>query len=281
MSLLLLLVFLAASPDEPAAVVETRTWRQSIPLDGLHGLTVHNLHGGIAVTGDGGDGIRMVVSERIEAADRAELERARAEVSLKITRRGERVLVCADGPFREPDDCTEWKQGFHPRSDYRVVYELEIRVPRSLDLTIVTIEGDLSVSDVRGRLDVRGVQGAVDILGAAGAVRAGTVNSSVRVRFAQNPPADSSFSTINGEIDVDFQPGLSADLSFETMNGEVLTDFEHTRLSPVVQRSESRRQAGTTWRLEIVPAIRIGRGGPRHHFENINGDITIRRYGRS
>lgn len=277
MSLLMLLALLAASWDgAPLETVETRTIRESIPLAGVRRLAIDNLYGAIAATGDGGSDIRMVISERIEAADRAQLERARREVSLDISRDGDRILVCVDGPFREPEDCTELMRNIRSDRGYRVVYEFELRVPRSLDLSVRTIEGDLVVSDVRGRLEVGGVNGTVEITGAAGPVRAGTVNGPVRVRFAENPGDDSTFSTVNGEIDVTFQPDMAADLSFDTMNGEVMTDFEHRILPPVARRTESHNE-GTTWRLEIDSAIRIGRGGPRHRFTNINGDITIHR----
>jgi hypothetical protein len=142
---------------------------------------------------------------------------------------------------------------------------------------VSTIEGDLVVSDVRGRLDVSAVQGRVEIRGAAGPVRAGTVSGGLRVTFSENPQEDSSFSTINGTIEVGFQPGLSADLSFETMNGEVLTDFEHRTLPPVVRRTATPDPGVATYRMEIDSAIRIGRGGPRHRFKSIDGDMTIHR----
>ena len=140
MSLLLLLGLVAASWDGSAEIVEARTMRETIPLEGLRSLAVDNFHGAITAIGDGGSDIRMVVSERIEAADRAELERARREVSLEIARFADRILVCADGPFREPDDCVEWLDNPRATTRYRVIYEIELRVPRSIDLAVSTME---------------------------------------------------------------------------------------------------------------------------------------------
>jgi len=276
MILLLLLALLSGSRESSLDVVETRTFRETIPLDGLKGLTIANVHGAITVTGDGGSDIRLTVSERIEAIDREYLERAKEEAALEIHREGARILICANGPFREPDDCTEWRHNFRGTDRYRVIYEMVLEVPRSINLSVDTIDGNLIVSNVRGRLDVGGVNGSIEIAGAAGPVKAGTVNGPVTVRFAENPGEDSSFGTINGEIDVTFQSGMSADLSFDTMNGEVLTDFEHRILPPVAKRTES-KNAGTTYRIEIDSAIRVGGGGPHHRFTNLNGDITIRR----
>lgn len=279
MMLLLLLALLAPSWegwDRSNAVEESRTFRETIPLEGAKGLTVDNIHGAITVTGDGGNDIRMVVRETIQAADREHLERAKEEASLEIYREGALVLVCANGPFREPDDCTEWRQNYRGRDMYYVKYEITLEVPRSINLTARTIDGDLVVSDIRGRLGVHGVNGSIEIAGAAAPVNAGTVNGPVTVRFLENPREDSDFGTINGDVDVTFPSGMSADLSFDTMNGEVLTDFEHRNLPPVAKRTES-RNAGTTYRIEIDAAIRVGSGGPHHRFKNINGDITIRR----
>ena len=278
MILLMLLALLAPSWDGDGRydVVETRTIRETIPLSGVRSLTIDNFHGAITATGGGGSDVRMVVTERIEALDRSWLERARAEASLEVQRREDGIVICADGPFREPDDCTEYLQRFHDRTRYRVVYEIVLEVPRALDLCARTIDGDLLVTDVHGRLEIGGVNGSIAIEGATGPVKAGTVNGPVQVRFDDNPRDDSHFGTINGDIDVTFQPGMSADLSFETMNGEVLTDFEHQVLPPVAHRTES-RNGGTVWRLEIDTPIRIGRGGPHHRFENLNGDIIIRR----
>src|SRR5262245_43889291 len=121
MNLLLMLALLVPSWHRTFDVVETRTFRQTIPLEGWHGLTVDNVYGAITVTGDGGDDIRMAVSEKIEADDRALIEQARREVSLEISRHGDRIVVCADGPFRDPSDCTEWMHGLHHEPRYRVV----------------------------------------------------------------------------------------------------------------------------------------------------------------
>lgn len=276
MSLLLLLTALAASWNGPDAIVETRTIRQNLPLAGSRGLTVDNLYGAITAIGDGGDDVRMVITERIEAEDRTQLELARQEVSLESSRQGDRILLCVDGPFRDPDDCTKWARGLHAKARYRVVYEFELRVPRTIDLTMQTVEGDLDVSQVRGRLEVGGVKGSVEIRDAVGPVQAGTVSGPLRVRFAENPREDSRFSNIDGTIDVGFQPDMSADLSFETMSGKVVTDFDYQVLQPLVRRAES-KSAGTTYRLEVDSGIRIGHGGPHHRFTSISGDITIHR----
>jgi hypothetical protein len=258
-------------------VVEKRTLRETTSLAPSQDLIVDNLHGDISVTGHSGSEIRMVAVETVRARDQERLERARREVSLAIRETSEGLVVCADGPFRESGDCTEWADNQWRNPGYEVTYEIELQVPRELSsLRVRTVDGDIDISDVRGDFNIGGVNGGIEMSGVDGSGKAHTVNGPVRVEFVENPAEDSEFRTVNGEIDVTFQDGLSADLSFETMNGDVLSDFEYEALPPRPTTRETRR-GKTIFRIEPTTEIRIAAGGPRFTFENINGDILVRR----
>ena len=60
------------------------------------------------------------------------------------------------------------------------------------------------------------------------------------------------------------------------MNGEVLTDFPFEALPPEVTTGTS-RGARKVIRVGDGSRVRISAGGPQLHFENINGDILVRR----
>jgi hypothetical protein len=272
-SLLLLAVSHAHASRE---LVETRTLRETVSLSPDEQLIVDNLYGSIKITGYQGSEVRVVAVETASARSRERLERARREVSLEIKRTAAGVVICADGPFRDPDDCTEWLRHSRHDPDYKVSYELDLQVPRDLRLEVQTVEGDIRISGVRGKFDVHGVNGGIKMSEIVGSGHARTVNGPVRVSFLENPGEDSEFKTVNGKIDVEFQAGLSADLSFKTMNGDVLTDFEYELLppSPTVRKSDLGK---TIWQINPRSGIRIASGGPHFDFENINGDILIRR----
>jgi len=254
----------------------TRTLRETIPLEPGQDLLVDLLHGSITISGTRGSEIRMVAVETIEGRDRERVEQARREVSLEVHRAPGGVLICQDGPFRDPHDCTEWREGRHRERRYRVTHDIELQVPRGVTLEVGTVEGDIDVTGLRGDFHVQGVNGGIDMSEIVGSGTARTVNGTVRVRFLENPGEDCRFETINGEIDVAFQDGLSADLRFKTMNGKVLSDFEYRALPPEPVTVESRR-GRTTYRISGKSGIRIRTGGPDHSFENINGDILIRK----
>lgn len=258
-------------------VFGSRTIERSMILGAGKSLVVDNMWGDVTVTGTGGNEVRLVAEETIRARNEGRAELARREVSLKLIETADGLVLCADGPFRDPADCTEWAQDRRrPEPGYRVFYDIELRVPRSVDLRVSTIEGEISVSSIRGDFHVHGVNGGIEMSEIDGAGVAETVNGPVRVDFVGNPREDCVFKTINGKIDVAFRTGLSADMRFETMNGDVLTDFEYELLPPGELQRETRR-GRTVWRLDPTTAIRVASGGPELWFENINGDILIRR----
>jgi hypothetical protein len=273
---ILFLLFPAVVAAEGGAVVETRTRREVVPLEGRETvlLVVDNVWGSIHVTGHDKPQIEMVAEEKTEARSQTAFERARQEVRLDVGREGDEVTIFVDGPFRERD---EHGFGCHRSLGYTVTYDFEIRVPRRTRLDVRTVNGgDVRVEGVLGDLRAANVNGHVTLerIG-GGAVRATTVNGPVRARFDKNPTEDSTFKTVNGNVELWLQPGLSADLRFKTFSGEARTDFEVEPLpsDAVVERKEGDRRmfVAREW-----SRVRVSRGGPQLSFETFNGNILIR-----
>jgi len=264
--------------DFPRRISDRETLRETIPAQDARGLMVDNFHGSISIVGHDGSDIRVTARRTIRAGSAADLDRAMGEVSLKIDRAGKWILVCVDGPFKDPWDCIEWNQrNRHDESRYRVTYDFEIEVPRSLKYELSTIHGDLVVSGMRDDFAAHTVEGTIDITDAAGSGHAQSVNGPVRVTFAENPTRASEFGTVNGEVEVSFRDDLSADLVFDTMNGEILSDFDYTPLPLTATTIGGRSRGDAMFRLEVNSGIRISGGGPRLRFSNINGNILIRK----
>src|SRR5262249_15608243 len=100
-----------------------------------------------------------------------------------------------------------------------------------------------------------------------------TVNGPVKVGFTANPREDCDFKSVNGSIDIWLRPGLSADLTFKTFNGDAYTDFD--AVASPVQNVPQRVGGRFVYRSSREAAIRVGSGGPRFHFDTLNGDIRI------
>ena len=276
MSTLLLALAIPAAA-EGGDVVETRTRRETIPLEGRETvlLVVDNVFGPIKVTGHDKSQIEMVAEETTVARSQTSFDRARSEVTLDVGREGDEVTIVVDGPFRERGE----DHFCHAKSlGYTVTFAFEIRVPRKTHLDLRTVNGgDILVEDVLGDLRVSNVNGEIqlDRVG-GGMVRASTVNGPVRAHFEKNPTEDSMFHTINGNLELWLQPGFSADLKFKTFNGEARTDFEVEPLPYDPAVTETKDGGRRVFRAREWSRVRVGRGGPQFSFETLNGDILIR-----
>lgn len=258
------------------AIVETRTIRDSLTLDGGAGtarLTVDNVFGSIRIEGGDGTAIEFEASETIEARTPQDRDQARQAVSLQVTRDANGATLYVDGPFRCKD---ESPHRCDQRRKYHVRYDFVIRVPRQIDLELSTVnDGEIEVADVRGAYDVANVNGGVRLMHIDGSGDVTTVNGEIEVIFDGNPSEASRFTTVNGTLDAAFQPDLSADLEMKTMNGEIRSHFE---VAPLALAEPETRSVGdrTVIQMDHWTRVRIAQGGPRLTFETLNGDVLIR-----
>jgi hypothetical protein len=262
-------VFAAAAAR--ADIVEERMLEESVPVDSAPHVVVENVFGSIRVTTHDRGTVEMSAKETVRADTRVDLERARAEAALR-TERGENE-VSFRVPHGDDDECDcRWNRW----DDYVVEYEIELRVPAGASVDLSTVnKGEIVVEGVHGDFEVRNVNGAVRLRGLRGAGSATTVNGELDATFERAPAEATKFKTVNGEIEVAFPADLSADLAFKTMHGEIWTDFDVEPLA-VAPTSETTRE-GTRFvvRSDQRSMVRVGRGGPIHSFETLNGDIEV------
>lgn len=274
----LLLSLAALCATAPAAALEeSRTWREVKTFTSGGGprvLEIDGVRGSISATGTRGDGVEIVIHEKVTGRSREEIAEARRKVTLDRSQEGNRVKLYVNGPFRcGPHNVCGDRDP--ERVGDRVTYSFELLVPAGTRIDLRTVFGDVRVDGTDGPFTVASVIGGVEMSAVRGAGTARSVNGPVKVAFADNPGGDCRFETVNGKVDVAFRPGLAADLSFKTLNGEVYTDFPYEMRSldkPAGERREGRfvlRRSGTH-------EIRIGAGGPGLAFTTINGDILIR-----
>lgn len=238
-------------------------------------LFIDNIFGGIDVRAADVAAVEVAIRKTIkaESADRA--ARAKAEVDLKITHRGNTVDLFVDGPFRDEERRRRTARWNDP--GYIVVYEFTVKVPRRTRLGLKTVtDGDVAVRGVEGGFDVSNVNGKVTLEGLAGAGKADTVNGDLRAAFARNPGGECAFKTVNGDVDLTFREGLAADFRLKSMMGEALSDFAMAGLPDEPLRREQ-REGRTIFRREGFTGVRVGRGGPVIRCETLNGDILIRK----
>jgi hypothetical protein len=238
-------------------------------------LFIDNIFGGIEVRAADVAAVEVTIRKTIKAAAQDRLAKAKTEVDLKISHKGNTVDLFVDGPFRDEERKRRTARWNDP--GYIVVYEFSVKVPRRTRLGLKTVtEGDIAVRGVEGGFDVSNVNGKVTLEGLAGAGQADTVNGDLRAAFVRNPGAACAFKTVNGDVDLSFRDGLAADFRLKSMMGEALSDFAMTSLPDEPLRREQ-RQGRTVFRREGFTGMRVGRGGPVIRCETLNGDILIRK----
>jgi hypothetical protein len=257
-----------------AEIVETRELEESLAVSGREPLVVivKNIFGPIRVTAHDRDRVEMHATETIRGDLQADIERARAEVALETQQEAGRVAFRVR--HRGEDANCDCGARF---DDYRVEYEIDLRVPREAAVELATVnDGDVTVEGVAGDFILRNVNGAVRLTNARGSGSVTTVNGKVEATFERAPTEPTSFKTVNGELDVTFPDSLAADFAFATMNGDVFTDFEVQNIASTPTQSSTQRGA-LVMRKSRDSAFRVGTGGPRHSFNTLNGDIFIRK----
>lgn len=202
-------------------------------------------NGGIHVESWDGDRVevRARVSANAPSAERAE-EIARAiEISVDGGRIG------ADGPRRGRGE--SWAVSY------------EIRVPRTTDLDLATVNGGIDVSGVSGDIAFRATNGGVSLVDLAGDVHGRTTNGGLHVELAGERWDGSGLDveTINGGVTMRVPADYSAELVTRTMNGGIDVDFPVT-----VQGRIGRRIEAT-----------LGSGGPTIRAVTTNGGVNITR----
>jgi hypothetical protein len=238
-------------------------------------VVVDNVAGNVRARAVDGDTVRIVAVQVAHATSDANLAVARREMALELSQHGDTVIAYVHSPFRDENGRL---QGRWDELPYRVVYDVEVEVPRRAAVELSTVlEGDVELAGTDGAFLVRNVNGDVDVRDVGGAGKALTVNAELAVRFRRNPNGPCEFSNVNGDVDVTFQPGLAAEVRFKTLNGEGWSDFPYTLVPLRPEVSESRRAGRYVIKSDWSQGIRIGEGGPQLSFGTVNGDVLIRK----
>jgi len=262
-----------------ADVVDTRELDETIPVTAGQPLLVivKNITGSVRVTEHDRDRVEMHATETVRGDLQADIERARAELTLKVESEPGRVAFRVRRINDDGDDCNCGRWG----DDYVVEYDIEVRVPRGTALDVGTVnDGDVTAEGISGDFTLANVNGEVHLTGATGSGEIRTVNGNVEASFARVPADATSFRTVNGDLDVTFPNELSADLEFKTMHGEVLTDFDVESLTQPPTVDRSRFGGRSMMRMNRNSAFRVRTGGETHSFNTLNGDIYVRKANR-
>ncbi|MFW6175860.1 MAG: hypothetical protein ACOC7L_03455 [Acidobacteriota bacterium] len=258
-----------------ASFEETDTLEESFTLPARPGAVVRvcNVEGDVTARGHDGRELRLVVHETFRGKTRADLDRAKEKLAVRIDREGDAVDLSVGRPCGCDRDCRNDRE--HDDWDrFGAHHDFELQVPRRVRVELGTVTGDMTLREHRGDFRLSNVNGSVHALDVAGSGSVTTVNGGLEVRFAENPREATSFRTVNGRVDVTFQPGLAAELAFKTLNGEVYTDLP-LKDGAVARASRDPDRGRHTLRRRWRTAA-AGGDAIELSFATVNGDIYLR-----
>lgn len=248
-------------------------------------LVIDNLNGNVEVEGGTENEVVIEIKQKISAKNEAKLAIGKQQSTIQFEQRGDSIIAYV--PRSKKDCCREEKGWSRERfyqwdgNDYESRQDFKVSVPKNTNLYLRTVnKGDIKVANIDGQLMVSNINGGIILDKITGITSATTVNGKVAVTYTANPPQDSEYKTLNGTITVNYQESLSADLTFKSMHGEFYTDFQISEyLNSVVEKKEDSGsdEGKKKYKISSRPAIRIGRGGAKHSFESLNGDIYVKK----
>jgi len=233
-------------------------------------LLVDTISGYIHVTGYDGNQVQVSVNKQIYGRSPEAVAEAKKQIKLDLTQQGNFVRVYEDGPFRDSN-------GTHYRGDdyygYRVIWDVEVQVPRTIELSLHNLNSPMVVKGTSGDYEINGLNGGIEMDDVAGSGKVRTLNGKLKVGFSRNPEHDCEFHTLNGAMDVYFHEPLNADLHFKTLNGGVYADFDVSPLPQAVQGQQ--RNGKFYYSNNRNGSARAGKGGPVLTFDGLNGAIRL------
>ncbi len=153
---------------------------------------------------------------------------------------------------------------------------LDIKIPSNFDLEVSTVHGKISIMGVNGSMEVSAVHGPLTFTDVSGSIISNTVHGDVIANFEKvtaNEPM--AFVTLHGNVDITFPASIRATAKMKSDHGEIYTDFDMS-----VDKSKSKVKSGSgNYNVSVESWVRgnINGGGPEFTFQNMHGDIFIRK----
>lgn len=210
-------------------------------------VKVSGINGSVAV--ETWDSDKAEINVAIRASDREAMER--------------RPLIIEDTPNSLTIRVIDDKEGRKWGGDRgRVHHEVRLKLPRSINLRVSSVNGRVNVGQIAGEVAVGSVNGRVEVAQAGTATEIGSINGRTSISLMRIGEGGLRVSSINGGVEIGLPAGTNANLDVRSVNGGVDSDLPITVVGEM-KRGELR---GT-----------IGSGGPQITITSVNGGVLLRR----
>lgn len=245
-----------------------------------HTLTVHNVQGSVAIEGYEGTTIIMEVEKVINAKDKAQIEKGKKDIDVKVLKKQANTVVYLLSPYAHYNEQTGSFTYHDNNPDNKYYYQLnyKIKVPKQVSLKITGLAPEFtSVKNMDSRqISVDHTFGGSIVLeNITGKTHARTLNGDIKATYKNNPTEDCTYKTDAGKIDITYQENLSANLSMEINGGKCYSTFKPNE--PAIEVIPGGEQK-TFFQLDFKKVMQVGKGGPTLTFLNGSGKVIIRKH---
>lgn len=283
-----LLIPLGALAQEKASENLQKTFHFTNP-QATHVVYVENIQGSVSIEGYNGTDVTVEVAKTIEGKTKDKVTQGMSDMDLGVWQSGDSVAVYMENKnytrfavhhgevnYSYMDCCCN--RGSNDPG-YEPTFTFTVKVPFNSTVTASTVnDGEVTITGVHGAVSADNVNGAIAINDVHEVMEAETVNGNVNITYGPQPVAGGSFKTINGDININFPQLPDTEVTFKTMNGDLYTNVDQVSLlKPEVTKVLNKDDNSTTYKIEKVTPVRIGKGGTRMSFETLNGDVTIKK----
>jgi hypothetical protein len=229
--------------------IEARdTWTRTYTVEPGAMLDVRETNGRVRVEAIEGDRVEVTATRIARAPTEEAAKQALKDITISETATADRV---------ELDSTTRGLQLSLHRS--RSVH-YDIKVPRSMHVTVKTTNGEVDVRGIAGVLRVEAVNGAISGADLGAGAEVTSTNGRILLEFARLDDTGVRCKTTNGQIVVTVPASAKATIAARVTNGRIGTENLQMQAT-----EESRRRLDAT----------IGGGGPEIRLDTVNGEIRV------
>jgi DUF4097 and DUF4098 domain-containing protein YvlB len=210
-------------------------------------VTIRSINGRVSI--ETWDSDKAEINIAIRASDRTAMERR--PILVDHTPNSLIIRVEEDREGRK----SGWDRGW-------VRHEVNLKLPKSVNLKISSVNGTVGVGAITGEVGVSSVNGRVEVAQAGTATALSSINGRVSLSLLRLGEGGLRVSSVNGGVELGLPSATNAEVDVRSVNGGIDSDLPIT----VVGEMKRGQLRGT-----------IGSGGPPIIITSVNGGVTLRR----
>ena len=205
-------------------------------------------------------GINGLVSIETWDGDRAEINiTVRASDIAAMERRPIIIEAAPDSLTIRVEDDREGRRG-GDRGWVR--HEARLKLPKSVNLKVSSVNGKVDVGAITGEVGVNSVNGGVVVAQAGTATDLSSINGGISISLLRLGEGGLRVHSVNGGVKIGLPSETNAEIDVHSVNGGIKSDLPITIIGEV-KHGQLRG--------------RVGDGGPPINITSVNGGVTLER----